>query len=169
MSERRLKMAKAASRVSLDRGLPSYEAMLTMEAYHQAYAREALIWCAIERFQMSHGRIPDELSELVPDFVGKMPCDPVNGLPLRYVRKGEADYLLYSVGWNEKDDGGVRRKKYREEGDWVWSSNPKLIVNPDEEKRLAEEKAEKESAKRGLPRTPTKPREKPKTPSGVAK
>ena len=31
-------------------------------------------------------------------------------------------YILYSVGWNEKDDGGVEGQNFGE-GDWVW--NPK--------------------------------------------
>jgi hypothetical protein len=40
--------------------------------------------------------------------------------PLRYQRKGDG-YLLYSIGWNQKDDGGVLAKDYRE-GDWPWPS-----------------------------------------------
>ena len=34
----------------------------------------------------------------------------------------EGRFVLYSVGWNEKDDGGVPGKtRFDEsEGDWVW-------------------------------------------------
>jgi hypothetical protein len=28
-------------------------------------------------------------------------------------------FVLYSVGWNEKDDGGKPGKRWLE-GDWVW-------------------------------------------------
>lgn len=143
--------------------------MLAKAARHQTLAREVVLWCAIERFRLKHGRLPEKLEELTPAFVNKLPVDPVNGLALQYVRKGEANYLLYSIGWNLKNDGGEERKA-TEDGDWVWASDPRLIVNPDEEKRLAEEKASKESTKSGLRRrTPTKPPEKPKTPNGVAK
>jgi hypothetical protein len=115
--------------------------ILAMAARHQALAREAMLWCAIERFRLKNGSLPDTLDELVPDFVGKLPCDPVNGLPLKYVRKDTQNYLLYSIGWNGMDDGGVARKA-NEQGDWVWASDPTLIVNPDEEMRKAEEAAQ---------------------------
>jgi len=44
---------------------------------------------------------------------------------LHYRRKEDGSYLLYSVGWNEKDDGGIPGvsdngySDYRK-GDWVW-------------------------------------------------
>jgi hypothetical protein len=38
---------------------------------------------------------------------------------LKYRRTNGGGYLLYSVGWDEKDDGGVAAQS-REEGDWVW-------------------------------------------------
>jgi hypothetical protein len=138
--------------------------MMMAAARHQALTREVLLWCAIERFRLKHGSPPEKLDALVPEFLDKIPCDPVNGLELRYVRKGEQDYLLYSIGWNDKDDGGVDMKR-RDLGDWVWASDPKLIVNPDEEKQLAEGKILKDFPLR----TPKKPSEKPMTPSGVAK
>jgi hypothetical protein len=115
--------------------------MLAKAARHQAQAREVVLWCAIERFQLKHGHLPDRLEELTPGFLEKLPCDPVNGLPLKYVKKGDRGYLLYSIGWNGKDDGGVERKA-KEQGDWVWASDPRLIVNPDEEKLKAEAEME---------------------------
>ena len=41
---------------------------------------------------------------------------------LKYHVIGERSYLLYSVGWNEKDDGGTPGKTLfdEKEGDWVW-------------------------------------------------
>ncbi|HSI62124.1 MAG TPA: hypothetical protein VLE43_03370 [Candidatus Saccharimonadia bacterium] len=125
------------------RGMVSaFGSVLLSAAKHQAMASEALLWCAIERFRLKHDHVPDKLEELVPEFVDKLPCDPVNGLPLRYVRQGERDYLLYSIGWNEKDDGGVGAQK--REGDWTWASDPRLIKNPYDEKRLADLKAQEE-------------------------
>jgi hypothetical protein len=138
----------SAGWLSLTQDLPNYFGeLLSKAAKQQAMAREALLWCAIERYCLKHERIPDKLDELVPEFIDKLPCDPVNGLPLRYARKGERDYLLYSIGWNEKDDGGVETRN-RDLGDWVWASNPKLIRNLDEERRLAELKAEEGREKR---------------------
>jgi len=123
----------AAGPLSLEQDLPDYFGpILTKAAKHQALVREAGLWCAVERFRYKFDRIPDRLEELVPEFIDKLPNDPVNGLPLRYVRKGKSDYLLYSMGWNGTDDGGVERRS-NENGDWVWASDPRLIKNPDEE------------------------------------
>ena len=42
----------------------------------------------------------------MPEFVPKVPLDPVDGQPLRYRRNADGTFLLYSVGENGKDDGG---------------------------------------------------------------
>ena len=129
-----------------------YLGLLRSEAQTQAMVREALVWCAIERFRLKHGKIPGDLDELVPEFISKAPCDPVNGLPFRYVRRGERDYLLYSIGWNEKDEGGMETRK-RDQGDWTWASDRRLIVNPEMDERRAvlkgarEKDAARQSAK----------------------
>jgi hypothetical protein len=54
-----------------------------------------------------------------------LPPDVINGRPLHYRRTDDGGYVLYSVGWNESDDGGtvVVTKKGaidRNQGDWVW-------------------------------------------------
>lgn len=61
---------------------------------------------ALKRYQLNHGRYPDTLSQLVPQFLAAVPKDPVDGQPLRYHPNPDATYLLYSIGLNGKDDGG---------------------------------------------------------------
>jgi hypothetical protein len=117
-----------------------YSNCIRLAAHHYAMACEVRLWCAIERLRLKHGSLPHKLEELVPQFLDEVPCDPVNGLPLHYVRKGARDYLLYSVGLDGIDDGGVESTK-RDQGDWVWASDPTLIRNPDLERKIAEEKA----------------------------
>jgi hypothetical protein len=50
----------------------------------------------------------------------------MNGEPYHYRLKPDGTFLLYSVGWNQKDDGGkVGRKDGAVdhlEGDWPWPS-----------------------------------------------
>jgi hypothetical protein len=54
--------------------------------------------------------------------------DIVNGEPLKYRREPDGRYLIYSVGWNAKDDGGTNVLTKGEgerggiplQGDWVW-------------------------------------------------
>ena len=61
---------------------------------------------ALKRYQLKYGNCPPDLKSLVPEFVPKVPLDPVDGQPLRYRRNPNGTFLLYSVGENGKDDGG---------------------------------------------------------------
>jgi hypothetical protein len=142
-----------ASVLSLERFMArtfdAYSTILNRAAHKQARANMAVAWCAVERFRLKHGRLPETLDEVGSEIIDKLPCDPVNGKPLRYLRKGERDYLIYSVAWNGKDDGGVHRRSSAD-GDWSWASNPKLIENPDREKERTEKEgnaSELEAAK----------------------
>ena len=86
----------------------------------------ALLACALERYRREHGQFPESLAALEPRFFEKLPHDIINGEPLKYHRPETGQYILYSVGWNEVDDGGaVGVAKPGEEnsiaqGDWVW-------------------------------------------------
>ncbi len=90
---------------------------------------EAVVACALERFRLRTGQFPNALDALVPDYLPAIPHDLIGGAPLRYRRESDGNYLLYSVGWNEVDDGGVIVPKSaehpgrdNEKGDWVWPS-----------------------------------------------
>jgi hypothetical protein len=92
----------------------------------QTLVNEGQIACALERYRLARGFYPPTLETLVPQFIEKLPRDIINGEPLIYRRVGD-DFLLYSVGWNETDDGGkvVMGKGLMvnmTEGDWVWKS-----------------------------------------------
>ena len=60
---------------------------------------------AITRFQMRHGRFPSGLQELVPEFLGAEPWDPMSGKSLGY-RLEDGGFVLYSVGEDGIDNGG---------------------------------------------------------------
>jgi hypothetical protein len=94
----------------------------------------ALVACALERFRMAHNHFPETLNALAPEFLEKLPNDIINGELLKYHLTGAGKFILYSVGWNEKDDGGTYpsrvdpkagdfrdfSKYHSETGDWVW-------------------------------------------------
>jgi hypothetical protein len=61
---------------------------------------------ALKRFQLKHGKSPETLNEMVPEFSPAVPVDPYDGKPLRYHPNADGMYLLYSVGEDGKDDGG---------------------------------------------------------------
>lgn len=63
---------------------------------------------AIHRFQLAEGRLPEKLSDLVSQYLQQLPTDPYAGGDLTYELKNDR-YLLYSVGPNRIDDGGIER------------------------------------------------------------
>ena len=83
--------------------------------------------CALERFRLAHGTYPESLAALAPQFIAAVPHDLINGQPLHYRRTDDGKFLLYSVAWNESDDGGQVAKTKTgsvdwKNGDWVWKN-----------------------------------------------
>jgi hypothetical protein len=81
--------------------------------------------CALERYRLANGQFPETLEALAPKFIEKVPHDIINGRALKYRRTDDGQFVLYSVGWNETDDGGkVELTKSGnldwQKGDWVW-------------------------------------------------
>lgn len=68
---------------------------------------------AAQRFRLQHGRLPNSLAEIEQVFLGKgsqpsaQITDPFTGQPLRY-KSHPTRVLIYSVGGNAQDDGGVQ-------------------------------------------------------------
>jgi len=95
-------------------------------AFGQTGADAAALACALERYRLAHGQFPPVLEALVPEIVSQLPHDIINGQPLKYRLTPDGQYLLYSVGWNETDEGGVVGLTKSGEGvdpktgDWVW-------------------------------------------------
>jgi len=71
----------------------------------QAHAEMVLTAIALKRYKLKHGRYPDRLEELVPQFLARDPIDYMDGGKLRY-RLKDNDFTLWSVGSDGKDDGG---------------------------------------------------------------
>lgn len=100
--------------------LPNCIKALRTAAKNQTWIAEARLACALERFHRAHGEYPEKLEKLAPQFIETLPLELVNGQPFQYHRQSPDGYLLYSVGWNTKDDGG----RAEEEADWVWRGAP---------------------------------------------
>jgi tetratricopeptide (TPR) repeat protein len=93
----------------------------------QASIDLARVACALERYHIAHGEYPQTLDALAPQFIEKIPHDIIGGEPLHYRRKTDGQFVLYSVGWNETDDGGQiglnKDGKFDwQRGDWVWQN-----------------------------------------------
>lgn len=91
-------------------------------AQAQVLANEAEIACALARVEAASGSLPEKLEELMPVFLAEIPIDPMSGAPLHYQKLGPAEYKIWSVGANQKDDGAkiLPGKAASEQPDWVW-------------------------------------------------
>jgi hypothetical protein len=74
---------------------------------HLDLARTAL---AVERYRLATGRLPDQLENLVPQYLDRVPTDPFNARPIRYERLARG-YVVYSVNEDGHDDGGRERDR----------------------------------------------------------
>jgi len=72
---------------------------------HLELAKTAL---AIERYRLAGGKVPEQLEELVPQYLPAVPSDPFDGNPLRY-RRTEPGYRLYSISEDGQDNGGKEK------------------------------------------------------------
>ena len=96
-------------------------------AHAQALIDLATVACALERHRLANHQYPEQLDLLMPRFLEKLPTDVISGEPLKYRRESDGTFTLYSVGWNESDDGGEARALKAggapdpNQGDWVWS------------------------------------------------
>jgi len=110
--------------------IPSVASIAKKTAQSQTALDQVVTACALERYRLAKGELPEKLDALVPAFIAKVPHDVIDGQPLRYRRTAADQFVLYSVGWDETDDGGQivlpHDKSSRpdfDKGDWVWSSD----------------------------------------------
>lgn len=107
--------------------MPAMDKAALRTANHQFQLDAVRVVCAAERYRLANGKYPKRLDALVPTYINQLPRDVIDGQPLRYQTDAQSVYRIYSIGWNEKDDGGrlgwqKDRPKVpdREQGDWVW-------------------------------------------------
>lgn len=71
-----------------------------------AYVRTSAPAIAIMRYRAANrGSLPATLDALVPAYLPKRPIDPFSGQPVKF-KPLDDGFVVYSVGMNEKDDGG---------------------------------------------------------------
>jgi hypothetical protein len=102
--------------------LPALSKVSVKAAMAQTVSDEAALACALERFHLANGQFPNSLDELTPRFISELPHDVISGGPYKYRRADDGRFILYSVGWDEQDDGGEPGSTLFDDkgGDWVW-------------------------------------------------
>ena len=107
---------------------PNFAKACQVTARNQTKVDQARVVFALEKYRAIHGEYPQTLAALVPQFIANIPHDVIGGQPLKYQRTPDGQFLLYSIGWNETDDGG--KAAFRkdggsiayDQGDWVWGT-----------------------------------------------
>jgi len=112
--------------------IPHWVNVAQLAARNQTMAKLAELVCALERYRLKNGSYPETLQMLTPDFIEKLPHDLITGEPFKYRRPADGQFLLYSVGWNEQDDGGViainpQGQWAADQGDWGWPAKPSKL------------------------------------------
>jgi len=88
--------------------LPAMKRVLDSNATCIARIRCAQAAVLIEKFRLDEQSLPTNLNELMPEYLSAIPIDPFSGKPVLY-KKLDKGYVVYSVGGNLIDDGGVGR------------------------------------------------------------
>ncbi len=94
--------------------LPAYNSIGQRFLRSEILMEQAKLAVALERFRIATGSYPENLEALNTTI----PLDPFTEKPMAYRKEGDS-YLLYSIGSNGIDEGGLL-KHHRDLGDYVW-------------------------------------------------
>jgi hypothetical protein len=84
-------------------------------------SRSFIAVLACQSYRAKHGKLPDSLDELVPEFLDEVPLDPYDGEKLRW--NAEKGYF-WTKGWDGNFDGVVEfypdGKPHWKKGNYHW-------------------------------------------------
>ena len=98
------------------------------EKHDSAAARLRLLMAelALRCYRIDHGRAPESMQQLIPNYLQRVPLDPFNGHPLVY-RPNGTNWVLYSVGPGQADPTALEIDYPVQTGgvvsDSLWSKN----------------------------------------------
>ena len=75
-------------------------------AYWDTHVEVMIAAAGVERFRRIHEKLPASLEVLSPNYLPREVRDPSTDGALKYVI-GDSEYLVYSLGANGRDEGGV--------------------------------------------------------------
>jgi hypothetical protein len=85
---------------------PALAKVYNAECRSHGNLRTASVAVACERYRLANKAWPKTLDDLVKaKLIKEIPLDPIDGKPLRY-RQDKEKIVIYSIGEDEKDDGG---------------------------------------------------------------
>jgi hypothetical protein len=85
---------------------PGVDEVIIKSADAESARRLLVTAIALKLHHLRSGKYPEELKDLVPKFIEKVPTDFMDGKQLRYQLRPDGSFLLYSVGEDGIDNGG---------------------------------------------------------------
>jgi hypothetical protein len=82
---------------------PSLKRLSSRKSLEDVNVTATQLLLALKIYRLRHDKLPESLSELVPEFFPQVPIDDFDGKPIRYL---PGKKLIYSVGPDLKDVGG---------------------------------------------------------------
>jgi hypothetical protein len=102
---------------------PQFQSYFVKQASLEAMMLTTRAGLACKIYKNKTGRYPENLEALVPDVLPEVPLDPFTGKPLVF-RIKDGERLIYSLGSNQKDDGGrmgpMTQLVQDKDDDWTW-------------------------------------------------
>jgi len=86
---------------------PSLKSFSSRKSRENVNVTATQLLLALKIYKMRHDKLPESLSELVPEFFSQVPIDDFDGKPFRYLPDKK---IIYSVGPDLKDSGGEARR-----------------------------------------------------------
>lgn len=71
----------------------------------EQFSRLITLAFVITIYREEQGQLPERLEQLVPRYLAQIPTDVFSGKAPIY-RRTDSGFVVYSVGFNERDDGG---------------------------------------------------------------
>lgn len=86
---------------------------------------------ALKRYQITNGSLPDELTQVIPEFLPKLPQSYFNAMVPKYRRLPEGSFKLWFYGLDGDDDDGRSQDQAKDgaydparDGDIVFEPGP---------------------------------------------
>ena len=85
---------------------PSFDTLGFKFSFIETYRKLLILELALRAYYLDYKKYPDNLSQLCPKYLSKLPKDPFTvNEDFKYKKTG-SDYIVYSIGPDFKDDNG---------------------------------------------------------------
>ncbi len=104
---------------------PEFYTFLETKCQSKGAIQATKLMVAIRAYQKEKGELPDNLDQLLPDYITEIPLDSFDGKPLRYSKEKQ---IIYSVSKDLKDSKGSMKVP---EGEIYGDDYPRLWITED--------------------------------------